>query len=152
MTGSVQPGSPSKAGSKPVVHASWVLQMPAWHLLSGLSLLSRTHRVYFVGSYKRDSKGGGVALKCLERKLRWSCDEHRCVSESMVAGPGLLQGLRNLSADLESRAIFAVFAVDPGLVAVVFDRCVLFLRVLCSPAGVRIALFLSKKVIGQESG
>lgn len=118
-----------------MVHASWVLQMPASHLLSVLSLLSWAHPVHLVDSYKRDSKGGGVALKCLERKLQSACDEHPvcpCSQRAWWLDPALLQGLKILSAGLESRAIFAVFAVDPRLVAVIFDRCVLFLLVLCA--------------------
>lgn len=74
-------------------------------------------------------------MKCLERTLQSSCDEHPvcpCSQRAWWLDPALLQDLKNLSAGLESRAIFAVFAVDPGLVAVVFDRCVLFLPVLCA--------------------
>lgn len=148
-------GSPSKAGSEPVVHASWVLQMPASHLLSVLSLLSWAHRVYFVGSYKRDSKGGGVAFKCLERKLQSSCDEHPvcpCSQRAWWLDPALLQGLKNLSADLESRAIFAFCCWSRAGGCRLWSVCTLPPGSLCSPAGVRITLFLSKKVISQESG
>lgn len=60
----------------------------------------------------RDSKGGGIALKCLERKLQSPCNEHQCVSILTAFGGRTLGSSRawdTFSPSLKAWAIFAIW-------------------------------------------